>query len=174
MRSASGVHDPDTFRQGIDVDTLARRSPGTGTVTVRTRITNVGAGHYLPTTPTPAAWVAIQLVDREGEPIEGAYADKRIGWHLEFSARGWQEREDTRIPPGESLELARAWKRGRVAEATHARISVRVHPDDFYEGFYERRLQRGPTGEVARLFEHALERARSSHYTAIDRLVPIR
>jgi hypothetical protein len=172
--SWKGVHDPATFRQGIDLDTLASRNARTGTVTVRARITNVGAGHYLPTTPTPAAWVSIQLLDEDADRIEGAYAEKRIGWHLEFGRKGWKEIEDTRIPPGESLELARAWKQGRVSRATHAKIVVRVHPDDFYEGLYASHLARRPTGEVKRLFELALSRATSSHYIALERLVPIR
>ncbi len=168
-----GVHDADTFRQGIDVDALAQRSGRTGAVTVRAKITNVGAGHFLPTTPTPAAWLSIELVDARGEAIEGARDEMRIGWHLEFSRGGWREIEDTRIPPGESRELARAWKQGRVAEATAARVVVRVHPDDFYEGLYAGRLARKPRGEVKRLFEQALERARGSHYVAYERLIPI-
>ena len=47
-----GVHDPATFRQGIAVVAVAARTAGG--VTARARVTNVGAGHYLPTTPTPA------------------------------------------------------------------------------------------------------------------------
>jgi cytochrome c oxidase cbb3-type subunit 2 len=43
-----GVHDPETFRQGFDIEAIAARSEKTGAVSVRTRMTNVGAGHYLP------------------------------------------------------------------------------------------------------------------------------
>lgn len=168
-----GIHDPDTFRQGVELEVLAGRTES-GTVTVRARLRNVGAGHYLPTTPTPAAWLGIELVDAKGDSIAGAQDEMRIGRHLEYRD-GWRELEDTRIPPGESVELARAWKLGRTGEATHARVTVRVHPDDYYEGFYSRRLRQASlTPEQRSLFRRALRSGRQSHYLAIDRLVPIR
>ncbi|HUH05323.1 MAG TPA: c-type cytochrome [Kofleriaceae bacterium] len=169
-----GVHDPDTFRQGIAVEAITGRSVRTGAVSVRARITNAGAGHYLPTTPTPAAWISIELVDGNGKPIKGARSEQRIGRLLKSGAGGWKELEDTRIPPGESLELAGAWKDGRVANATHARVVVRVHPDDYYEGLYESRLrQKKLAAEVRAMFETALKKARASHYVAYDQLYPI-
>jgi mono/diheme cytochrome c family protein len=167
-----GIHDPETFRQGIEVSSIAGRSD-TGTVSVRVKVKNVGAGHYLPTTPTPAAWVTIQLVDAEGTSIEGAFAEQRIGRHLIFN-KGWKQPEDTRIPPGESLELKGAWKAGRVSEATHARIKVRVEPDEYYERFYEKKLKNKKLPKRERdLYREALTKTRRSHYTALTRLVPL-
>lgn len=170
--SWKGVHDPETFRQGIEVSSIVGRSE-TGTVSVRVKVKNVGAGHYLPTTPTPAAWVSIQLVDAKGASIEGAYAEQRIGRHLVFD-KGWKQLEDTRIPPGESLELKGAWKAGRVSQASHVRIQVRVEPDEYYERFYEKKLKNKklPAPERA-LYIEALKRTRRSHYTALSRLVAI-
>ncbi|HEV7554147.1 MAG TPA: c-type cytochrome, partial [Kofleriaceae bacterium] len=57
-----GIHDRDTFRQGIRLVTTAHRT--TDAVTVDAELTNAGAGHYLPTTPTPAAWLTVELLDR--------------------------------------------------------------------------------------------------------------
>ncbi len=168
-----GVHDPDTFRQGIALDAIAGRSGTSGTVSVRARLRNVGAGHYLPTTTTPAAWLVIDLVDADGTPIAGAHAEKRIGRNLQSGPNGWHEIEDTRIPPGESIELAAAWKNGRVAQATHARIVVRVHPDDYYEGFYEARLRGKHAPAIRALYQAALDRARGDRYVAVERLIPI-
>ncbi len=167
-----GVHDPDTFRQGIALEAIAGRSSETGAVSVRARVRNVGAGHYLPTTPTPAAWLSVELVDARGRPIPGAYAEKRIGRHLSFE-RGWVEHEDTRIPPGEALELAAAWKDGAVAHATHARVKVRVVPDDYYEGLYRRRLAGKLSPEVRAMFQEALDRAEAARYVARDELIDI-
>src|SRR5262249_41245880 len=140
-----GVHDPDTFRQGIRVEAIAARG-ASGAVSVRARIWNQGAGHFLPTTPTPAAWLRVELVDRDGRAVRGARAEKRIGRAIGYRDGSWTQIEDTRIPPGDTLELASAWAGGRVAEAAFARVTVEVHPDDYYEGFYRRHLaeQHGP------------------------------
>lgn len=167
-----GVHDPDTFRQGIELEAIAGRS-GSGTVSVRARLRNVGAGHYLPTTTTPAAWIVIDLVDADGKPIDGAHAEKRIGRYLQSGPNGWHEIEDTRIPPGQSTELAAAWKDGRVAQATRAHVVIRVHPDDYYEGFYEARLRGKHSAVVRAMYQAALKRARGNRYVALDEMIPI-
>lgn len=168
-----GVHDPDTFRQGIKVETITGKSGASGAVSVRTRVWNVGAGHYLPTTPTPAAFVSIELIDADGDGIDGAFAEKRIGRHIEHGAGGFSDIEDTRIPPGENLELAMAWKDGRVSEATHAKIVVRVEPDNYYVGLYKKRLKMKLDDAVRELFEEALDRAEKSDYVAYEKLVAL-
>lgn len=161
-----GVHDADTFRQGIAVAVTATRTPD-GVVGVRARVSNVGAGHYLPTTPTPAAWLEIELVDAQGRAI-GARASKRIGRHLRFAKGRFEEIEDTRIPPGGTIELARGWRHGKVADATHVQVRVRVKPDDYYEGLYRARLRSRLDAEVRAHFEKALARAVASAYIAYD------
>lgn len=166
-----GIHDPHTFRQGIALTGAATVKDGA--VTVVAELANVGAGHYLPTTPTPAAWIVIELLDARGQAIEGATAELRIGRDISYDAGTWSEREDTRIPPGDKAVMARAWKGGRVGEATTARIFVEVHPDDYYERLYERRL--AGTLEPARrtLYEQALAAGKANRYTALTRDVPI-
>ncbi|MCA9679520.1 MAG: hypothetical protein KC464_31100, partial [Myxococcales bacterium] len=167
-----GVHDPDTFRQGIDVEAIAARG-ATGVVSVRARVRNVGAGHLLPTTPTPAAWLRVELFDAAGRPIKGARAERRIGRQIRQVDGAWQDVEDTRIPPGDALEVAAGWRDGRVAEAAVVRVTVEVHPDDYYEGLYRSRL-RGALPAAARAqFERALERATASHYVAYEADVAI-
>jgi len=166
-----GVHDPDTFRQGIALSATARAADGG--VTVVAELANVGAGHSLPTTPTPAAWLSIQLLDRGARPILGASATLRIGRDIYHDGTRWHERADTRIPPGGRRTMARAWQAGRTAEATLARVTVEVHPDDYYEQLYERRLaEKLPPAQRA-LYVEALARARRAHYVAIQRDVPI-
>lgn len=167
-----GIHDPETFRQGYDLEAIAGRSEKTGAVSVRARMVNVGAGHYLPTTPTPAAWLSIQLVDRRGRKIRGAYAEQRIGRHLDF-VKGFVEVEDTRIPPGESREIAAAWKGRDVDRATAVKVTVRVEPDEYYERFFTTLLKGRRTKEARAQLEEALERTRESHYVAEERLFPI-
>ncbi|MBK9030157.1 MAG: c-type cytochrome [Myxococcales bacterium] len=160
-----GVHDPETFRQGIAVVAVAARGRD-GAVTVRARITNVGAGHYLPTTPTPAAWLSVELVDATGALVPGAIAERRIGRAIRFAGGAFVEDEDTRIAPGASLELAGAWRGGAVARAVAARVRVRVRPDDYYEGLYRQRLRGRLAPDVRAMFEAALARAEASPYVA--------
>ena len=161
-----GVHDRETVRQGIRVTADAHRADGA--ITAVATLTNIGAGHYLPTTPTPAAWLGIALVDAAGKPIVSA--TERIGRDVYFDGT-WHERADTRIAPGETLTMARAWIAPRAASV---RVWVEVHPDAYYEGFYATKLAGTLDPAQRALYEKALARARSSHYTADDRNVPIR
>jgi hypothetical protein len=167
-----GVHDPETFRQALDVDVRARRRAD-GVVIVAATVTNVGAGHYLPTTPTPAAWLEVELVDAGGHAITGTLASRRIGRALRPTATGFEQLEDTRIPPGEALTLDRAWRGGRIGLATHLRVRVRVRPDDYYEGLYQRRLAGRRTAAERALYQAALARVQASPYVAYDELWPI-
>jgi hypothetical protein len=159
-----GVHDPATFRQAIELTGTARRAEG-GQVTVLASLKNIGAGHYLPTTSTPAAWLKIELLDVAGRPITGARAAQRIGRDVSYDG-SWHERSDTRIPPGATRDLAGAWRDGRVAEAVTARLTVEVHPDDYYEGFYKEQLTGRLAAAQRKLFDEALARAQGSSYVA--------
>jgi hypothetical protein len=160
-----GVHDQHTFRQGIKLTTEAHRKDGE--ITVVAELANIGAGHYLPTTPTPAAWLTIELVDARGGTL--ATAKQRIGRDIWFDGT-WHEREDTRIPPGASRTFARAW---RVA-ATTARVTLEVHPDDYYEHFYDDQLRGKLAPDQRAQYEEARRRARASHYIVERRDVMIR
>lgn len=166
-----GIHDPATFRQGVELGASAHRSTS-GEVTVVATIKNVGAGHSLPTTPTPAAWVSIALLDAQGRAIAGASDRKRIGRDIWFDGT-WHERADTRIPPGETLRFARAWTAGRTGEATVARIVVEVHPDDYYERFYAEQLAGKLEPAQRALYEQALARTLAARYVAERRDVVI-
>ena len=179
-----GVHDRDTFRQGIRLVATARRAgnvvDGTAppfggaagranpTVEVVAELENIGAGHYLPTTTTPAAWLRIELVDAKGFAIRGARAELRIGRDVWFDGT-WHERSDTRIPPGDKATLTRAWN----VEATTARVTVEVHPDDYYEGFYADKLRGTLAPAIRDQYQQALARARSTHYIAEQRDVAL-
>lgn len=167
-----GVHDPDTFRQGLAVAATALRD-ARGVITIRAYARNAAAGHYLPTTPTPAAWLRSELVDKGGRTIAGTRAELRIGRRIEYRRGRWHDLEDTRIPPGDTANLVSAWQRGRVADAVAAVITVDVHPDDYYEGLYRLRL-RGRVAAAARAqYQQALDQALRNRYRAITLNIPI-
>jgi mono/diheme cytochrome c family protein len=159
-----GVHDRDTVRQGIKLAATAQRA-STGVVSVTAKLTNVGAGHYLPTTVTPALVLRIELLDAKGIAISGARAEHRIARTVRYTTR-WQEDSDTRIPPGETAAITRGWKKGRTPQATTARITIEVHPDAYYEGLYAERLKTKLPAATRSAYETALARASSSHYVA--------
>ena len=166
-----GIHDPETFRQGVEVSAVTRRD-SSGTVSVRVKLKNIGAGHYLPTTPTPAAWIIAELLDDKGRPIPGAISRKRIGRHIEPGIK-WIEHEDTRIRPGESGELAAAWSGGNAAKAATLMVTIRVEPDEFYERFYRTELGGELTARQREMYTDALARTIASQYIAIENRYPI-
>ena len=104
--------------------------------------------------------------------IKGATAELRIGRDIYFDGT-WHERGDTRIPPGERATLARGWRGGRTTAATGVRVTVEVHPDSYYEGLYQVRMRGELAPEARTLYEQALARARSTHYIAEQKVVPI-
>jgi mono/diheme cytochrome c family protein len=173
-----GVHDPDTFRQGIDVTASAtavpphpgpagREKPITDEqrhlVSIVARLENVGAGHYLPTTPTPAAWLRVELIDGDGRAIAGTRKEVRIGRLIQYTVTGWKELEDTRVAPGAAIELTHL---ARGPGAALLEVTVVVHPDDYYEGFYADHLKGTLSDDVRVLYEAAARRAAASHYEA--------
>jgi mono/diheme cytochrome c family protein/ribosomal protein L40E len=157
-----GVHDPTTFRQGIRLDAEAHRAGDA--IEITAELANIGAGHDLPTTPTPAVWLRLEIL--EGTRVVGSF-EQRIGRDIYWDGQ-WHERADTRIPPGGSLRVARQWQAGH---ANAARVTVEVHPDDYYERLYAERLATNPPGRA--LYEAALRRANGSHYTAETRWIAL-
>jgi hypothetical protein len=162
-----GVHDPQTFKEAIAL--TATTSNKAGTVTVVAELANVGAGHYLPTTPTPAAWITITLLDANGKRL-ATEERQRIGRDIYYDT-AWHERADTRIPPGEKLTMTRVWN--KLAGAVTARITIEVRPDDYYERLYEEQLKRSLPADRKKLYEEALARGRSRRYVAEQRDFPI-
>jgi len=165
-----GVHDPQTVRQGVELTASAHRRDGA--VTAIATLRNIGAGHYLPTTATPALWLVVSLVDAHGDAIAGAVDRLRIGRDVWFDGE-WHERADTRIPPGEAVTFARAWTAGRTARATAARLALEVHPDAFYERFYADKLAGALAPAQRALYQQALDRTLAARYVIEQRDVPI-
>ena len=160
-----GIHDRETFRQGIEL--LARATRTADTTTVLAELTNVGAGHYLPTTPTPAVHVTLELLDASGARIAASEYTIKRAIHYDGA---WHETSDTRIPPGETRSIARAW---RAPAATHARVTIEVRPDAFYETIYTQRLRGKITAAQTALYRQALATAIGRRYVAETRTLNI-
>ena len=170
--SVLGVHDPETFRQGIALAGHATRAPGRAEVTAQ--LANVGAGHMLPTTTTPAVWLRITLLDAHGRALPGATTQQRIGRDVALGAdHAWHERSDTRIAPGTTRTLTWRWSGARADDAVSAQLTVDVSPDDYYERLYRTRLAGTLTLSRRALYGEALDRARAAHYLATTLVIPI-
>jgi len=165
-----GVHDRETVRQGIRLEASAHRRDRI--VSVSATLTNIGAGHYLPTTATPAHVLRVKLLDCGGATIAGTLAERRIGRDVEYQD-GWREHADTRIAPGGSASLARGFTAGRTGDAATARVTVEVHPDAYYEGLYASRLATQLPAPTRTAYEAALARARGARYIAEQIAVPV-
>lgn len=161
-----GIHDRETFRQGFELYAHAVRNADT--TTVLAEIANVGAGHYLPTTPTPAVHVTIELLANDKVLASSVYTIKR---GIYYDGERWHETSDTRIPPGETRSIARAWS--NTTRATHARITIDVHPDAFYELIYAQRLKGKINATQTALYQQALATALGRRYIAETRTIPI-
>ncbi|HEY0252329.1 MAG TPA: hypothetical protein VGC41_12430, partial [Kofleriaceae bacterium] len=73
-------------------------------------------------------------------------------------------------PPGEKVTFVRAW---RATGPTAARVTVEVHPDDYYEGFYKARLAEQLQPAIRAQYAQALARSQASHYIAEDVLIQL-
>ncbi|MBI4509021.1 MAG: c-type cytochrome [Deltaproteobacteria bacterium] len=162
-----GVHDPDTVRQATLLEASARREDGG--VAARVRLTNIGAGHYFPTTPTPAISIEVALVAK-GRVIDSTR--KRIGRWIEWR-ESWKEIEDTRIPPGQAVELTPRFEGPLASSATSVRVIVTVAPDDYYAGLYRSLLGKKLAESARKELTSALARAEASRYVLVRREIEI-
>lgn len=168
-----GVHDAHAVTEAIALTLAPYRTPA-GAVVAVVELRNVGAGHDLPTTATPALWLVVELLDARGAAIAGARADHRIGRAIEATDDGWRELADTRVPPGGRAAIAPVWSGPAVARATAVRLRVVVSPDDYYLHLYERRLAEPLPAERRALYADALAAARADVFTAQELVRPLR
>lgn len=112
-----GIHDPGMTRKALGV-AVRRRRQG-----IEIRVSNIGAGHALPTYATPRIRVVLRRGDPPGEELVYSI-QRRLDWHPDL---GWTEPADTRLLPGRELRLALALEPGEDATAM-----LLVEPDALY------------------------------------------
>lgn len=151
-----GIHDPDTVRNALklDVDVKHQRK----TIEADIRLTNTGAGHYLPTYITPAIFVTVRLLDSVGVPVPDTEQVRAIQRRAPLSLD--REIFDTRIPPGATWVYT--YKVSNAEQAKTLDIRIDVHPDHFYNGFFE--IYRAKSPEAQQHITEALETTENSPY----------
>lgn len=157
-----GIHDAEMTRNALDIDIQLNRkqSAGGSHLHAAIKLTNSGAGHYLPTYITPKIIVSGVMLDDQGQVIAGTQLEASIG--REVTADLSQEIYDTRIPPGDFVEVI--YDKPIPSRAVTFRVEAMVYPDHFYERFYRNRLQQEIPEQSRQLLTQAWQNARDSAY----------
>ena len=166
-----GIQDPDMVRQAmtVSVSPLAPAYRPGDTLQATITVTNSGAGHYLPTYVTPKIFVQGDLLDAAGEVIADSFQEAVIGREIALNLS--REVYDTRIAPKASLDFG--YSMALPEAAAVLRVRIVVHPDHFYQRFFEAVLKRdrGSLGKAH--LEAALEKTATSSFTIFERHVPV-
>lgn len=167
-----GIHDPDMVKQALTV-TITPSAPSYDPgdqIEAEVTVTNSGAGHYLPTYVTPKIFVRTHLLNAQGEVVPDTAQQAIIGREVTLDLS--QELYDTRIPPTQSRSFT--YTRVMPEAATTLRVQVVVHPDHFYQRFFEAVLENGGGGPGRAHLEEALQTATTSSFTVFERALSLR
>ena len=163
-----GIQDPDMVRQAMTVDVSPlgpSYSPG-DTLQATITVTNSGAGHHLPTYVTPKIFVRGDLIDTGGEAIADSFQEAVIGREITLNLS--REVYDTRIAPKASLDFG--YQMTLPDDAAAFRVRIVVHPDHFYQRFFEAVLRRDQGSPGRGHLEAALHKSSTSSFTVFERL----
>ena len=163
-----GIQDPDMVRQAmtVDVSPLAPAYRPGDTLQATITVTNSGAGHFLPTYVTPKIFVRGDLLDAAGETIADSFQEAVIGREIALNLS--REIYDTRIAPKASLDFA--YEMSLPENAAAWRVRIVVHPDHFYQRFFEAVLRRDQGSPGKAHLEAALDKTKTSSFTVFERL----
>jgi len=158
-----GIHDPEMVRSGVTIEWVTEGAEA------GLRITNTGTGHRFPTYATPEVLVRVELLDGDGQPIDGAVAEHSIARRIAYRGGAWVELSDTRLVPDSGVVVAVPL----APEAKQARASVFVVPDAFYREVFETMLV-GMLSDTSRsLLSEARRQAEASPFHIFDETVPL-
>jgi hypothetical protein len=166
-----GIHDAEMVQQAMEVTLTphtASYTPG-AQVEVGITVTNVGAGHYLPTYVTPKIFVQAHLLDAQGQVLPDSAQEAVLGREVTLDLS--EELYDTRIPPKASHTFT--YTAVMPAAATTLRVRVVVHPDHFYQRFFAATLQDGGGGTGRAQLEEALRHTQVSPFTVFEQMLPL-
>ena len=160
-----GIHDPETVRNALklDVHVTDQRK----IIEADIRLTNTGAGHYLPTYITPAIFVTVRMLDSVGNPVPDTEQVRAIQRRAPLSLN--REIFDTRIPPGGTWVYT--YKASKSEQAKTLEIRIDVHPDHFYNGFFK--IFRAKSPEAQQHIVEAIETTEQSPYLLLTEQIPL-
>jgi len=157
-----GIHDPDTVRQALRWTFDA--TPRATDVTATMMLTNVGAGHYVPTYVVPEIWMRIDV--RSGAGVTLASVEHRIARKVRFENGDWTQTSDTRLAPDATARLD---FRGPLPPGATSIVGrVIVLPDLWQADKFRERLATAVPDELRRYYRAALDEASASGYTLYE------
>lgn len=160
-----GIHDPETVRNALKLDVELKNQHKI--IEADIRLTNAGAGHYLPTYITPAIFVTVRQLDSAGNPVPNTDEVRAIQRRAPLSLD--REIFDTRIPPGGTWVYT--YKVSKSDQAKSLEIRIDVNPDHFYNGFFK--IFRAKTPEAQQHIVRALETTQNSPYRLLTEHIPL-
>lgn len=169
-----GVHDAEMVRSAVSIQTeYSPNSSDSGVLTALLSLTNVGAGHRLPTYAEPQIMLFLEQVDSEGKMIPGTRSEGIIA--RKITEEMDKEIFDTRLMPGETFTLR--YSRQRNSGATSIRASVEVWPDEAYRLYFIKMLEtpahRPEMPEVMDNMEKAIKLDTESRYLLWEKKTPL-
>lgn len=154
-----GIHDPDTVRRAVrwtfDV------SPRAKDVQAHMTLTNVGAGHFLPTYVVPEIWMRIDVRDDAGVTL--GFAEHRIARKVTFENGDWTQTSDTRLAPDETVTLDYSGPLPPAAALIVGRVIVL--PDLWQADKFRARIPEAQSDTARRYYSAALAETETSGYT---------
>ncbi len=160
-----GIHDPEMVRSAVEVNLAAQALDGP-VLRAALRVANRDVGHAFPTYVTPRVFLAIWQVDAGGAELVGTRLEAVIGREVDLGSDPMREIFDTRLLPGESVELAYALARHAAAVALVGRVTV--DPDYHYRGVFASLLETLSDPRARELIALAHRRSRESSYVLAE------
>jgi len=109
------------------------------------------------------------LLDSAGEAIADSFQEAVIGREITLNLS--REVYDTRIAAKASLDFG--YEMTLPENAAALRVKVVVHPDHFYQRFFEAVLRRDQGSLGRKHLEAALEKTSTSSFTVFERLLQV-
>lgn len=166
-----GIHDPEMVKKGVTISVSNVDKPlKVGEhIKAKIKIANTGTGHYFPTYLTPKIIVRGQLIGAKGKVLEGTLLEANIGREVTMDLS--QEIYDTRIAPGDSLDIV--YSQTLPSQNLSLKVEVVVYPDYFYKRFYQSILDNNSAGKGQRLIEEAYKIANNSSFKIYEKIFPL-
>ncbi len=166
-----GIHDPEMTRQAVKVEVVPRGCGEDDSLRAEVRVENTGAGHHLPTYVTPAVYVTVRLLDCAMSVLPGTEEVRAVQRRVVLTTEEGREVFDTRIPAGGRWVFDYATL--SHADAAFLEVTLDVHPDDFYRGFFEGYSRDGLSEAARSMIDNAWIRTAQTPYRLMARRWPL-